>query len=302
LANLSGQGGGESATNTRGGRRPGSGRAPSTISRELRRNATGSGGYRPFEAHRRATARRGRRHRRRIETNGEMRQLVAELLAQRWSPQQISRHLRLKFPGEAGRWLCHESIYQAVYQPDRRCCARHCWHRIIGPRCAPGGITAVRISAPGGRRPRFEQPMPTIGQRPFQPGDPSQAGHWEGDLIIGKDQGSAIGTLVERQTRMVRLLYIPQRDGGGPLLDRLLAARSKHAGGKSWLALRDCIRGWDLQAAHVEAAKRGHVCMFNRYVDGLATTASDDPAVYATGTAPGHAGLPAATSRPGHEG
>jgi hypothetical protein len=101
---------------------------------------------------------------------------------------------------------------------------------------------------------------------------------------------------------MVRLLYIPQRDGGGPLLDRLLAARSKHAGGKSWLALRDCIRGWDLQAAHVEAAKRGHVCMFNRYVDGLATTASDDPAVYATGTAPGHAGLPAATSRPGHEG
>ena len=56
--------------------------------------------------------------------------------------------------------------------------------------------------------------MPTIGQRPFQPGDPSQAGHWEGDLIIGKDQGSAIGTLAGRQTRMVRLLHMPQRDGG----------------------------------------------------------------------------------------
>jgi transposase, IS30 family len=66
------------------------GRAPSTISRELRRNATGTG-YRPFEAHRRATARRARRHRRRIEASGELRQLVAELLAQRWSPQQISR-------------------------------------------------------------------------------------------------------------------------------------------------------------------------------------------------------------------
>jgi len=77
------------------------GRAPSTISRELRRNAT-AGGYRPFEAHRCATARRARSHRRRIEANGELRQLVAEFLAQRWSPGQISRQLRLRFPGRAG--------------------------------------------------------------------------------------------------------------------------------------------------------------------------------------------------------
>jgi IS30 family transposase len=54
--------------------------------------------------------------------------------------------------------------------------------------------------------------MLTIRQRPFQPEDRSQAGHWEGDLIIGKDQGSAIGTLVERQTRTVRLLHTPYRD------------------------------------------------------------------------------------------
>jgi len=74
------------------------GRAPSTISRELRRNAAATG-YRPSGAHRRATARRARSHRRRIETNGELRQLVAEFLAQRWSPQQISRLLRLRFPG-----------------------------------------------------------------------------------------------------------------------------------------------------------------------------------------------------------
>jgi transposase, IS30 family len=54
--------------------------------------------------------------------------------------------------------------------------------------------------------------MLTIAQRSFQPEDRSQAGYWEGDLIIGKDQGSAIGTLVERQTRMVRLLHMPYRD------------------------------------------------------------------------------------------
>ena len=93
------------------------GRAPSTVSRELRRNATRSRGYRPFDAHRRATAPRARDHRRRIETNDELREVVAELLDQWWRPQQISRHSRVKFPARPGMWLSHESIYQAVYQP-----------------------------------------------------------------------------------------------------------------------------------------------------------------------------------------
>ena len=55
--------------------------------------------------------------------------------------------------------------------------------------------------------------MLTIHQRPFPPEDRSEAGHWEGDLIVGKNQHSAIGTLVERKTRVVRLLHLPQRDG-----------------------------------------------------------------------------------------
>jgi transposase, IS30 family len=186
-------------------------RAPSTISRELHRNATAAG-YRPFEAHRRATARRGRHHRRRIETSDELRQLVAELLAQRWSPQQISRQLRRRFPGEPTMRLCHESIYQAVYRPGSP---------LMHPSpLAPHQKSPLRTGRDhrrahqrgDRRRPRFEQPMLTIGHRPFQPEDRSEAGHWEGDLIIGKDQGSAIGTLVERQTRMVRLLHMPCRD------------------------------------------------------------------------------------------
>jgi IS30 family transposase len=187
------------------------GRAPSTVSRELRRNAA-AGGYRPFEAHRRATARRARSHRRRIEANGELRRLVAEFLAQRWSPQQISRQLRLRFPGEPGMWLCHESIYQAVYQPGsplRRPSPLAPHHR--SPLRTGRDHRRAHQHAER-RRPRFEQPMLTIGQRPFHPDDRSQPGHWEGDLIIGKDQGSAIGTLVERQTRMLRLLPMPYRD------------------------------------------------------------------------------------------
>jgi transposase, IS30 family len=155
------------------------GRAPSTVSRELRRNATKSRGYRPFDAHRRATARRARKHRRRIEANGELRQLVAELLGQRWSPQQISRHLRLKFPGQSGMWLCHESIYQAVYQPESglQRQTRLAPHRRSPLRTGRDHRRAHQRTER--RRARFEHPMLTIHQRPFQPEDRSQPGHWE---------------------------------------------------------------------------------------------------------------------------
>lgn len=64
----------------------------------------------------------------------------------------------------------------------------------------------------GRRRPRFAQPMLSIHQRPFRPSDRSQATHWEGDLIVGKNQGAVIGTLVEPQTRLIRLLHLPRRD------------------------------------------------------------------------------------------
>lgn len=189
------------------------GRAPSTISRELRRNATTRKGYRPFEAHRRASARRARRHRRRVDANVELRDVIGELLSQRWSPQQISRHLRQRFPDDPAMWLCHESIYQAVYQPGST---------LMRPSpLAPQHRSPLRTGRDhrraqrraDRRRPRFEQPMRSIHERPFPPEDRVQAGHWEGDLIIGKDQQSAIGTLVERQTRLVRLLHLPQRDG-----------------------------------------------------------------------------------------
>jgi len=93
------------------------GRAASTISRELRRNAATRRRYQPFEAHRRATVRRAREHRRRVETNSQLCEVVAALLLRRWSPQQISRHLRLRLSEDPSMWLSHESIYQAIYQP-----------------------------------------------------------------------------------------------------------------------------------------------------------------------------------------
>ena len=189
------------------------GRSPSTVSRELRRNAASGGDYRPFDAHRLATARRGRHQARRLETNAELRQITLEMLHQRWSPQQISRQLRLRFPGNPGMHLCHETIYQALYLPGSPFLRPS---RLAPYRRSPlrTGRDHRRAHQSGQRRrPRFQQPMLTIHQRPFEPEDRSEAGHWEGDLIIGKDQGSAIGTMVERQTRSVRLLHLTGRDG-----------------------------------------------------------------------------------------
>ena len=191
------------------------GRAPSTISRELRRNAHPGrrGGYGPFDAHRRAAQRRARLRGLRVDANPELGRVVSELLLQRWSPEQISRHLRLRFVDAPEMRLCHESIYRAVYRPGS-------WLMRPTP-LAPGRRSPLRTGRdhrrahqhPSRRRPRFEQPMLTVHQRPFIAADRSEAGHWEGDLIIGKNQGSAIGTLVERQTRLVRLLHLPRRDG-----------------------------------------------------------------------------------------
>jgi hypothetical protein len=144
-----------------------------TVSRELRWNVTGRGGYRPFEAHRRATARGARHHRRRLESNHELRALAAHLLSQRWSPQQISRHLKGRFPDDASMRLCHESIYQAVYQPGSV---------LLRPsRLAPHHRSPLRTGRDHRRahqrverrRPRFEQPMLTIHQRPLLPKDRS---------------------------------------------------------------------------------------------------------------------------------
>ena len=189
------------------------GRAPSTISRELRRNASTGGGYGPFEAHRKAVARRARRHRRRVETNAELHDLIGGLVSDRWSPPQVARHLRARFPDRPEMWLCHESIYQAIYQLGSVLVRPP---KVPSARCSPlrtGRDHRKAHQQVNRRRPRFAEPMLTIHQRPFEPTDRSEPGHWEGDLIVGREQGSVIGTLVERSTRMIRLLHLTQRDG-----------------------------------------------------------------------------------------
>jgi len=187
------------------------GRAPSTISRELRRNGRRDG-YRPFEAHRKAVARRARHHRRRLESNAVLRDLVGEKLGERWSPQQIARHLRALYPDDPSMRLCHESLYQAIYQPGLKLTRPS---KVVSTHRSPlrtGRDHRRAQQKLERRRPRFAQPMRSIRDRPFDPADRSESGHWEGDVIVGKKHGSVIGTLVERRTRMIRLLHLPVHD------------------------------------------------------------------------------------------
>jgi len=171
------------------------GRSPSTISRELRRNRDPGGGrYRPFTAHKLAAQRRARLRAGKIARDEALRQFVQGRLEKRWSPQQISRALRAQFPGEAARHVVRETIYQAVYRPELGGLSRE-----LPARALRSGRRRRRPHRrPGERRPNGITAMTMIGQRPAEAAGRQEPGHWEGDLITGASNRSAIGTLVDQ--------------------------------------------------------------------------------------------------------
>ena len=172
------------------------GRAPSTISREIRRNSDPDARYRPHHAEHAARLRACKPRKRRIAVDTVLAEAVQRLLAKRWSPEQVAHELRVLFADQPLRWLCKETIYQAIYD------------------------TAVTLMRPARRRRRRRRlrgvqrrgrltAMTMIDERPAEVDDRRQAGHWEGDLIMGTGNLSAIGTLVERTTRYLVLLPFP---------------------------------------------------------------------------------------------
>ncbi len=178
-------------------------RSPSTISRELRRNLHPSGQYRPFHAHSAAASRRRRNRPLKLVTDTGLRSFVLARLRDRWSPQQIARALKLAHPDDRDRRVTTETIYQAVYRPGSGIIRKPPSPLRTGRDHRRGHSRQIRA----GRR--FAQPMLSVHDRGFEPTDRSVAGHWEGDLIVGPHNRSAIGTLVERQTRFVKLLHLP---------------------------------------------------------------------------------------------
>jgi IS30 family transposase len=175
------------------------GRAASTVSRELRRNADSRGRYLPATAQRLAVERRSRSSRsRRLAGDEQLYGVVAELLGKRWSPEQIAHELRMRFPGQPERHLCTESIYQAIYDP-----------RIAVTRPAKRRRRRRRRRVQGLERRGRLTGMTMIADRPAEVEDRVQVGHWEGDCIMGAGNRSAIGTLVERATRFLILIHVP---------------------------------------------------------------------------------------------
>ncbi len=198
------------------------GRDHSTISREVRRNGTvdprGKRHYRPHAAQRRADARRPRPKPAKIALDPELRARVQDLLDQRWSPEQISRRLKRDFPDRPELHVCHETIYQALYVQGRGQLRRE----LAGALRSGRARRKPRRQAQQ-RQPRFAAPMVMISERPPEVADRAVPGHWEGDLIIGAEGGSAIGTLVERSTRYTMLLHLPHGRGAEQVRDALAA-------------------------------------------------------------------------------
>ena len=198
------------------------GRSPATVSRELRRNLEpGSAQYRPFTAQRLAAGRRARPGRGKLVRDPVLRQFVQQRLTKRWSPEQVSAALRLQFPDEPERQVVHETIYQAIYRPE------------LGGLCRDLPKVLLRTGRrrrkphrhPDARRPGRLVDMTMIDQRPAEVEDRIEVGHWEGDLITGAANRSAIGTLVERVSRFTILLHLPSgRHTAEDVRDALVAA------------------------------------------------------------------------------
>jgi len=205
------------------------GRHPSTIGRELARDSRpdGSGGggkkYRASTAQARAdeNARAGGRARpAKLAVNLRLRREVQTRLQQHHSPAQIARRLREDYPDDAEMWVSHETIYQSLYVQGRGglrrelATALRTGRAIRRPR-RQAQARRARTGA-GGASAGGIKNMVLISERPAEIEDRAVPGHWEGDLILGKNNASAIGTLVERATRFVLLLHLPQRSDGIP--------------------------------------------------------------------------------------
>src|SRR5436190_3261316 len=191
-------------------------RSPSTISREIRRNA-GSQTYRANRAERSAWERALRPKPCRLALHGELRWRVAQKLALQWSPEQISGWLKQQFPTDRDMRISHEAIYRSLFVQTRGVLKKELMAHLRTARQmrqAKGGTTKSGLG----------QIVDTVSirERPADADDRAVPGHWEGDLLCGANN-THIVTLVERHTRFAMLLKVPSKDTA-----TVVAALGKH--------------------------------------------------------------------------
>lgn len=181
-------------------------RAPSTVSRELTRQHTSPITYRAVPAHQRAQRRAHQRRKpRTLMVHPRLRAAVLHLLAQRWSPEQIAHGLPQRYPDDPTMRISHEAIYTYLYVLPRGALKRELArylrrrHRFRRPH-------KVRLSS------RPIQDLVSIDERPEEVADRTVPGHWEGDLLVGHANASALGTLVERTSRFTVLVPLKAKD------------------------------------------------------------------------------------------
>lgn len=181
-------------------------RAPSTISREVRRYG-GRRDYRAAVADSGAWARARRPKRCRLARSHLLRTLVATKLSLDWSPQQMSGWLRQTFPDDPGLHVSHETIYRSLFVQSRGVLKRE----LIAHLRRRHRLRRAHQATRARHRTKGIADAVSIRERPAEVADRAVPGHWEGDLLVG-GRNSYIATLVERQTRFVQLVPVANKE------------------------------------------------------------------------------------------
>jgi len=183
------------------------GRSSSTICREVNRNTTNRQAYRAVKAQCRANKLRHLvRKKRKMDMNLPLRHYVLEKLDQLWSPEQIAKRLKILYPMDMAMQISHESIYSYLYVLPRGALRKEL------VKCLRYHHINRRIHGKSRQKPCPIQDYISIEERPAEIADRIIPGHWEGDLLMGHNNGSALCTLVERTTRMTFLVQLKDKD------------------------------------------------------------------------------------------
>ncbi|OGM94657.1 hypothetical protein A2524_02015 [Candidatus Wolfebacteria bacterium RIFOXYD12_FULL_48_21] len=183
------------------------GRPTSTVSREVHARVKYVRCYRAETAQQRAKELRAQGRRpKKLDTHVHLKQYVYTGLRRQWSPEEIAKRLVLAYPQDKTMRISHETIYQHLY-------------------CLPRGELKTELMRNLRQERKLRQPRKyahakrqriqdiiSISERPVEVADRTVPGHWEGDLIVGKDHASAMGTLVERTTRLTLLVPLQKKD------------------------------------------------------------------------------------------